>query len=1014
MASATSLPERVVAEIFQQSEQCKGVVVDATGEPIIGASVVVKGTTNGTITGLDGDFAIPNVKKGDVIQISFIGYATQEIVWNGKSIKAKLKEDTKTLDEVVVVGYGTTSKRKTTSAVSQVKADELAKVPVPNVTQSLAGRAPGLIVQQSGGGINAKSSISIRGGGTPLYVIDGIICEERDFTNLNPDDIDQMSVLKDASATAIYGARAGNGIIMVTTKKGKTGKVNVDYSFNYTLSQPADLAEKLDSYEAAKFINRGYEYDGMKGPYTEEDFKLFLDGTDPQGHPNTDWHELVCRNFAPEQRHNLSISAGSENMKLYTGIGIYDQESIYRTNSNNMRRYNFRTNLEANIKSIGLKVISGVEAYLVNIESPLSTTSDGYSSVWSHIQNKRPMEAALNPFGQIYSGTTDNPLVDISNEGGYRRYEDNSVRGSLNLEWNLPWVEGLQLKALGSYTLVNDRMKAWRKTAPTYDWEGNLATPGKPSLEKYANHRSNFNVQFFADYSRTFGDHTVGATFGMEASGSDYDNLWAKRQEYIFDVDQMNAGPSSTMENSSTEGVGERRAAFIGRLKYDYKGRYMAEFNIRHDGSDWFPADKRWGNFFSGSLAWNVADENFWKNWKLDRVFNQFKLRASYGEIGQDSGISRYAYYTSYGLNQRGAFIGGQFVPTMWEGGLVSPDISWYTTKDFDLGIDFATLNSRLSGSIDYFAKVTTGYLASPSNVGYTAPLGTGLPSVKTNGESIRRGFEFVLQWKDNIGDFKYGVSTNFTFYDDRWNINPYESEVDLKNPYKRSTQAGSYTGVYYKNLGYYKDYMDVMNSPKRNGSTNLMAGDLKYLDFNGDGKIDGDDQFRNGKGGSPRANYGINVDLQYKGWFMNMLWQGSANYNYYMDAILMGGNSNYLPVIYKFQRDIWSPDNTDALYPRQHAQGGFNGNNNFVGTDFWLVDARYIRLKNMAIGYDFKHSLLKNVAWLSKCTLSLAGNNLLTFSPAKDYGFDPESGSASGYTYPVARVYTVSLNIGF
>ena len=237
----------------------------------------------------------------------------------------------------------------------------------------------------------------------------------------------------------------------------------------------------------------------------------------------------------------------------------------------------------------------------------------------------------------------------------------------------------------------------------------------------------------------------------------------------------------------------------------------------------------------------------------------------------------------------------------------------------------------------------------------------------------------------------------------------------EILNAMTLEEKVGAYTGIYYKNLGYYTDYLDILNNPKRNGSTNLMAGDLKYYDFNGDGKIDGDDQYRMGNGTSPRANFGINVDMSYKGWSFNMLWQGATNYNIYVDAILMGGNSNYLPVIYDFQTDIWSPDNRNALYPRQHASAGFNGNNNFVGTDFWLVDARYIRLKNMSIGYDFKHKLLKKVTWMTKCNLSLAGYNLLTFSPAKKWGFDPESGSSgSGYTYPISRVYTVSLNIGF
>lgn len=1010
-------------QVIQQNGTCTGIVTDQNGETVIGASVVVKGTTNGTISGLDGDFSIPSVKKGDVIIITYVGYVSQEIVWDGKPMKVILKEDSKTLDEVVVVGYGTTSKRKTTSAVSQVKADDIAKVPVPNITQSLAGRAPGLIVTQSGGGVNAKASISIRGGGTPLYVIDNIICEERDFQNLNPEDIDQMSILKDASATAVYGARAANGIVMVTTKTGKTGKLNVDYSFNYTLSQPADLQDKVDSYTAANYVNRGLEYDGRAPQYTLEDLELFRNGKDPQGHANVDWQDITMRNFAPEMRHNLTLTGGSETMKIYTGLGYYNQESIYRTNSNNMQRYNFRTNMEATLKNIGLKVAAGVDAYIVDLNEPATASGRGYYTTWSHIQNKRPWEPAYNQFGQIYSGTTDNALVDISNEGGYYKESKSSVRGNLNLEWAVPWIEGLTLKALGSYTIANDRNKSWNKSAQTYDWEGNPATANKPSLSKETYYHRNFNTQFFADYARTFNNvHTIGATFGMEASGQDYDNSGLSRKEYIFDVDQIGSGPVETMENWSGEGVGYRRAALIGRLKYDYAAKYMAEANIRYDGSDYFPSGKRWGAFFSGSVAWAASEEKFWSDWGLKKIFDQFKLRASYGEIGQDfldlNGdyvADRFAYVSSYTLYTRGAFLGEKWYPSFSEGALISPDMTWYTTKDFNLGIDFSSLNSRLSGSLDYFAKVTTGYLATPSNVGYTSPLGKTLPVVKSNGESIRRGFEFVLQWKDHIGDFNYGVSANMTYYDDRWNVNPNEAETGVKNPYKRGTQVGAYTGIYYKNLGYYTDYLDILNNPKRNGSTNLMAGDLKYYDFNGDGKIDGDDQYRMGNGTSPRANFGINVDMSYKGWSFNMLWQGATNYNIYVDAILMGGNSIYLPVIYDFQTDIWSPDNRNALYPRQHASAGFNGNNNFVGTDFWLVDARYIRLKNMSIGYDFKHKLLKKVTWMTKCNLSLAGYNLLTFSPAKKWGFDPESGSSgSGYTYPISRVYTVSLNIGF
>lgn len=534
-----------------------------------------------------------------------------------------------------------------------------------------------------------------------------------------------------------------------------------------------------------------------------------------------------------------------------------------------------------------------------------------------------------------------------------------------------------------------------------------------PSLSKTANFYNFYNTQLLANYNRDFGKNNVEFTLGIEASGSSYDQNSLSRSQYVLDVDQIGAGPVDTQENSAENGVQWRRASVVFRAHYDYAAKYMAEFSLRHDGTDNLPKDRRWGTFYSGSLGWAVSEENFWKESKISDVVNMFKLRSSYGEIGLDN-VDRYAYLTSYGLNNTGAYIGGQWYQTFSEGALPSPDLSWYTQRDFNVGFDFGMLNNAISGSVDYFYKSTKGYLASPSNVGYTSPLGLSLPMVKSDGESRRRGVDFTLQYNGRIGEVTYNVGGNFTYYDDRWNINPNEAETSLKNPYKRSTQVGAYTGNYYKNLGYYTDYEDVLNSPKRNGSANIMAGDLKFWDFNGDGKIDGEDQYRQGSGTSPRANYGINADVRWRGFNLSMLWQGATNYNIYMGSMLMGGNSNYLPVIYEYQTDIWAPDNTDALYPRQHVSSGMTGGNNFVGTNFWLVDAKYIRLKNLTVGYDFKHKLLKTTNWLSKCYLSVTGYNLLTFSPAKKWGFDPETGSDSGYSYPVSRVWTISLNIGF
>ncbi len=465
-------------------ENISGTVLDEAGDPIIGASVKVRDANIGAITDLDGKFEL-EVPSKSIIEISFIGYRTKTVViGKEKNLRIYLEEDTKALDEVIVVGYGTTSKRKTTAAIASVNAGDIAKVPTANITQSLAGRAPGLMVNTSGGGINNYSSISIRGGKTPLFVIDDVICEERDFQNLNPEDVEQMSILKDAASTAVYGARAANGIIMVVTKQGKAGKMSINYNFNYNLSQPTTMPDKLNSYDAAYYLNQGLLNDGMKERFNSDEMELFANGSDPHHYPNVDWQKLAMNKFAPEQRHTLTVTGGSEKVKAYTSFSYFDQQSIYKNNTNNLQRYNYRTNIIADFKEAGVKVTSGIEGYLTKSRSPLSTTGGSYSSVWSHIQGKLPWENAYNQYGQL-NNIPDNPLAEISPEAGYSKGDIATIKANLGLEWTVPWVAGLRLKALGNYRLTADRQKDWKKSPLLYDWDGNPNTPSKPSLEKY-------------------------------------------------------------------------------------------------------------------------------------------------------------------------------------------------------------------------------------------------------------------------------------------------------------------------------------------------------------------------------------------------------------------------------------------------------------------------------------------------------------------------------------------------
>ena len=575
IAVADSYEKNAVTATQQsKTEKITGKIVDESGEAIIGASVKVQGSTIGTITNMEGEFMIPNVPNKAVLEISYIGYKPLEVaVGKSKDLRITMEEDTKTLDEVIVVGYGTTSKRKTTAAIASVNTEDIIKAPTANITQSLAGRAPGLLVTTSGGGLNNFSSVSIRGGGTPLYVIDDVISEERDFRNLNAEDIDQITILKDAASTAVYGARAANGIVMIVTKQGKAGKMSVNYNFNYNWSQPANMPDKLDAHDAAFYKNMSMTNDGLAPAYTDDELELFRNGSDPRRYPNTDWQKLCLKNFAPEMQHTLTVTGGSEKIKAYTSLGFYDQKSLYKFDVNSFKRYNFRTNIVADFKEIGLKVTSSIEAYKTDLRSPNAKSGDSYYHTWGHIQNKAPWEIAYNPNGQIFN-TPDNPLMEISPDAGYTKNENLSAIANLALEWSVPYVPGLRLKALGNYRINNDKSKSWKKSPLAYDWDGNPNDPGKPSLSKSYSNWSSYTVQGFANYDRTFNQvHTISATAGIEAYKLFKDDASLSREEYLLDVDQIGAGPVSTAKNSSSEGEEARAGVARYRRRGVRRGR---------------------------------------------------------------------------------------------------------------------------------------------------------------------------------------------------------------------------------------------------------------------------------------------------------------------------------------------------------------------------------------------------------------------------------------------------------
>ena len=1007
---------------MQQTQKVSGSVSDDFG-PLVGVSIHVKGTTNGTVTDMDGNFSL-EAKPGDILVISYVGYLTIEHKVTAGPVNLSMKEDTQKLDEVIVLGYGTTTKRSMIAAVSTVNAEEMAALPVTNITQGLAGRSPGLIVQGSGGGINKTSTVSIRGGGTPLVVIDGVIRDYGDFVALAPENIANLSILKDASATAVYGSRASNGILQVTTKQGKEGKPQIDYNFNQSWSQPNVWPDKLNSYERAIHRNVAAANDGVTIPYNDDDLRMFADGSDPYGHPNTDWQKEVMKNFAPQQKHNITISGGGASNTYYASIGHINQQSLYKSDSHYMKRTNFQLTQTSTFKSIGLKTTAQLDGYMQFKTHPYTSTSSGYGNVFSHVQNKSPMEIGRNKYGLVYNNT-DNPIAEISDDGGYIDEKENVVNGLLGVEWDLPWVKGLKLRAKGSYRYYIKDNKSWRKDAAQYAWDSQEPTyASKPQLSQYGELGNSWTLQYFAEYNRTFGKHSVSALGGYEYTSGFGHSMGLVRKNYDFPIDQINPGPSSTMENSGGEWE-NGRAGWVGQVKYNYDNRYFVEASMRYDGSDNFPKDHRWGTFYSGSIGWSLADEAFMETIREKHIFDMLKIRASYGQVGLDNWgndgdtyhIGRFAYLTSYGLGGQEYVMNGEYVPGFWEGSLPSPDLTWFTTDQFDAGFDFSSLNNRLYGSFDYFYYATKGFLYAPDalDVGYTDPLGVSLPKISTDGDHRRAGVEFQLGWRDDIGDFHYDVAFNFTKFDELWANNPSESLENKKNPYKRTTQQRGYAGVYYENMGFYKDANDVYNSVQRTGSYSLTAGDLKYYDFNGDGVIDGADQHRLGKSSFPRANYGLNINLSYKGFSFSTLFQGATRFDMYLGSVLMMSDANTgSSPTYEFQTDYWTPENTDAKFPRLLSSTGNNGSNNTVGSDFWLINGGYLRMRDIQVGYDFKRILLKKTPWITRLNVALSGQNIFTISEATKYGIDPENGSANRYDYPNERVFAINFGIGF
>ena len=1004
-------PSPIRQEIRQSSVRITGTVVDVQGEPIIGASVVEKGTSNnGVITDVDGNFVL-NVSPGSTLQISYVGYGTQEIVIGSqRSFNIVMKEDTELLDEVVVMAYNTTVKRKLTNAVTTVDTEQISDLAAySSVSQAIQGRAPGVYISNSTGMPGSTPSLKIRGNDAPLYVIDGIVQDAETFNRLNAQDIESISIMKDAASAAVYGAVAGNGVVVVKTKSGKIGKTRINYTFDQQINQPTNRKENISSYELATTANEINRMFGSPEPYDQTALDAYRTGSDPINYPNLDWWDIVMRKVATAQRHSLTIDGGSEATQYHMSLGYYNQGTLAKPVNGqdvfNYKQYNVGINVNHTFENIGLKVGFDFKGSLNTSKGKNEGNIAGTAKTLANVR-------LYNAEGKYYANT---PYLSVDPATGYTQKKKPIANVRLNLDWDVIGVKGLKATFVGNYRSRNSSEKQWNKAyVPSYYDDGTqFEATSDPSLMMRKDDGWRYELNVGLRYNTTIAQkHTldIGAYYNQLEEYSEW--ISATRQNYLSSsVDQIFAGPTSSMSNDG--GASEKgRLGFIGVLNYDFMGRYLLTANFRYDGSDNYAKGNRWGFFPSVSAGWVISDEKFMQNINDAIKMDLFKIRASWGKTGIDG--ERFAYYANWSMGSVNFDVNGNRAPGVTIPGLISPDLSWYFTRSFNVGFDYAFLNNRLSGSVDYFVQNTEGYLINPTDI-YKTPLGTDLPKIMSNDKYRRAGAEFMVRWRDTAGKLNYEVGANLSFYDKLWVRKTQDLTVaanPLTNKVGKTISDGTRTWI---TDGLYQTADDLLDNPHASWTSNLVTGDIKYVDVNGDGRIDtnatysGDKVFNHRKS-EPLMQYGIDFLLEYDGFFLSGLIQGAgSNWKFIgQNAMPMGVDR----LRYSKELDYWTPTNTDARFPLLDPGTG-RANNSQRDVTYWMVNCAYVRLKNLQFGYDFKHKLLKNVPWIASAKLSLVGQNLLTFSDA-NFFMDPEQGNTENSGYPITRTYSIVFSLGF
>ncbi|WP_345210430.1 TonB-dependent receptor [Mucilaginibacter gynuensis] len=1010
----------------QAETTVKGTVTDEKGSPLPGVSVSVKGTTNGTMSDVKGEYSIRVAGESDVLVFSSVGYVTQEVTVSAKTtINIQLQPDSKSLNEVVVVGYGTQKKATVTGSISQVKGADLVKSPQPNLSNSLAGRFSGVVINNRGGepGYDG-SSITIRGLATTgsnsvLVVVDGIPGQVGGLERLDPNDIESVSVLKDASA-AIYGNRAANGVILVTTKKGKTGKPTINYSFNQGFSSPTRLPQMADAATYAQIMNE-ISYDssptgGLNQSYSEEQIQKFRDGSDPVLYPNTDWIKETLKDVTTQNQHSLSINGGNEDVKYFVSLGTVNQDGLYKNGATKYKQYNFRTNVDANV-SKRLKV--GLS--LSGREEDRFFPQVGAGGIFRSIYRAKPIIAAYYPNGLPTRGLeNENPAVQVTDIGGSVKSPTQTLNAILRGSFQIPGVDGLSLDGFFSVDKSNTFSKSFNKPYLLYNYDQatdlykSVIVGGNnenATLTEVHNNTSLITSNIKLNFARRIGKHDINTFVGYEQSENHYEYFDAQRFNYLStSLPELSQGGTAATDflNSGYSSNYNRRSV-ISRLAYSFDEKYLFEGQFRADGSSIFPQGKQWGYFPSASVGWRISKEN----WFADKVkvINDLKLRASYGSLGNDN-VNGFQYFDNYTLVGNGfAAINPKDNASVIQPGvnlvkLANPNITWEVAKKLDIGVNAVFLKNFTLEAI-YFQQKRSGILTArnaslPGSSGIVNPYGSDplVPS-ENIGKVNSNGFEGTLGYNHTGSEFNWGLSGNITYAKSKV---LFIDEAAGTLDYQRKTGRPLNAYLLYNSIGIFRTQADLDAYPHVTGAK---VGDLIYEDHNGDGKINADDQTRTKYSNIPQITYGFTFNASYKNFDMSLLFSGQAQVSQYV-LPESGSIGNFYS---SWADNRYSASNTNGTYPRvtDRASNAISGGQ--FNNTFWLNNASFLRLKNAELGYNFKSSVLSKLK-IGGLRLYASGFNLFTITKVKDY--DPEGDSGSGQFYPQQRIINIGANVKF